>query len=43
MVENPPVNAEDVGWIPGLGISPGEGNRNPIQYSCLRNPKDRGA
>ena len=29
--------------IPGLGISPGEGNDNPLQYSCLKNPVDRGA
>ena len=31
------------GLIPGLGISPGEGNGNPLQYSCLENPMDRGA
>ena len=30
-------------WIPGLGSSPGEGNGNPLQYSCLENPMDRGA
>ena len=36
-------NAEDPGSIPGLGISPGEGNSNPLQYSCLENPMDRGA
>ena len=39
-------NAGDVGdtaSIPGLGRSPGEGNGNPLQYSCLENPKDRGA
>ena len=41
-VKNPPVNAEDVGSIPGLGRSPGEGNGNPLQYSCLGNPMDRG-
>ena len=35
-------NAEDLGSIPGLGRSPGEGNGNPIQYSCLENPIDRG-
>ena len=29
--------------IPGLGRSPGEGNGNPLQYSCLENPRDRGA
>ena len=33
----------DVGLIPGLGRSPGEGNGNPLQYSCLGNPMDRGA
>ena len=32
-----------LGWIPGLGRSPGEGNSNPLQYSCLENPMDRGA
>ena len=35
-------NAGDLGSIPGLG-SPGEGNGNPLQYSCLENPRDRGA
>ena len=34
-------NAGDSGLIPGLGRSPGEGNGNPIQYSCLENPRDR--
>ena len=33
----------DVGSVPGLGRSPGEGNGNPLQYSCLENPMDRGA
>ena len=33
----------DLGSIPGLGRSPGEGNGNPLQYSCLENPMDRGA
>ena len=33
----------DVGSIPGLGRSPGEGNNYPLQYSCLENPMDRGA
>ena len=33
----------DTGSIPGLGRSPGEGNGNPLQYSCLENPMDRGA
>ena len=32
-----------LGFDPGLGISPGEGNSNPLQYSCLKNPMDRGA
>ena len=36
-------NAEDLSSIPGLGRSPGEGNGNPLQYSCLENPMDRGA
>jgi len=36
-------SAEDPGSIPGLGRSPGEGNGNPLQYSCLENPLDRGA
>ena len=35
-------NAEDLGSIPGLGRAPGEGNGNPLQYSCLENPMDRG-
>jgi len=43
MVKNLIVNTEDVGLIPGLGRSPGEGNGNPFQYSCLRNPMGRGA
>ena len=34
-------NAEDAGSVPGLGRSPGEGNGNPLHYSCLRNPKDK--
>ena len=36
-------NAGDLESIPGLGRSPGEGNGNPFQYSCLENPMDRGA
>ena len=36
-------SAGDLGLIPGLGRSPGEGNGNPLQYSCLENPMDRGA
>ena len=45
-VKNPPVNAgdlRDAGSIPGLGGSPGEGNGNLLQYSCLENPMDRRA
>ena len=45
MVKNLPANAgdtRDVGSIPGLGRSPGEGNGNPLLYSCLGNPMDRG-
>ena len=44
-VKNPPAKAgaaKDAGLIPGLGRSPGKGNGNPIQYSCLENPMDRG-
>ena len=36
-------NAGDLGSIPGSGSSPGEGNGNPLQYSCLGNPMDRGS
>ena len=36
-------NVGDLGPIPGSGRSPGEGNGNPLQYSCLKNPMDRGA
>ena len=36
-------SAEDPGLIPALGRSPGEGNSNPLQYSCIGNPMDRGA
>ena len=36
-------NAGDLGSIPGLERSPGEGNDNPLQYSCLENPMDRGS
>ena len=38
-----PCSVEDLGLIPGLGRSPGEGNSNPLQQSCLENPMDRGA
>ena len=43
MVKNPPVNAGDVGSIPGSERSSGEGNGNSHQYSCLGNSMDRGA
>ena len=42
-VKNLPANAGDMGSIPGLGRSPGEGDGNPLQYSCLGDPTDRGA
>ena len=41
--KEPACNAADPGLIPGSGRSPGEGNGNPIQYSCLENLMDRGA
>ena len=43
VVTNPPVNAEDMGSVPGSVRSPGAGNGNPLQCSCLENPIDRGA
>ena len=43
MVKNPPANAGDAGLILGLERSPGGGNGNPLQCSCLGNLKDRGA
>ena len=43
MVKNLPANAGDIGLISGSGRSPGEGNGNPLQYSCLGNSMDRGA
>jgi len=43
VVNNPHANAGDVGLIPGSGRYPGQGNDNSLQYSCLRNPMDRGA
>ena len=43
IVKNLPANAGDVGLIPGSRRSPGEGNSNPFQYSCLENSMDRGA
>ena len=41
-VKNLPATGGDPGLIPGLGGSPGEGNSNPLQYSCLGSPTDRG-
>ena len=41
--KEPLWKAGDMGSIPGSGRSPGEGNGNPLQYSCLGNPMDRGA
>ena len=41
-VKHPPANVGDVGLIPGSGRSPGEGNGNPLQDSCLENPMNRG-
>ena len=49
VVKNRPANAEDIkdkrdlGSVPGSGRSPGGGHGNPLQYSCLENPMDRGA
>ena len=46
VVKNPPANAgdiRDVGLIPVSGRSPGGGHGNPLQYSCLENPMNRGA
>ena len=46
VVKNPPANTgniRDMGSIPGSGTSPGGGHGNPLQYSCLENPMDRGA
>ena len=42
VVKNLPANSVDTGSIVGLGRSPGEGNGNPLQYSCLENPMNRG-
>jgi len=42
LVESRPANAGDACLIPGLGRSPGKGNDNPLQSSCLGNPMDRG-
>ena len=43
VVKNLPASIGDMGLIPGLGRSPGVGNGNPLQYSCLGHPMDRGA
>ena len=46
LLKNPPANAGDIrdaGSIPGSSRSPGGGNGNPLQHSCLENPMDRGA
>ena len=43
MIQNLSLHPGDKDLIPGLGRSPGEGNGNPLQYSCLENPIDRGA
>ena len=43
MIKNTPANAGDAGSIPGSRRCPGEGNGNPLQYSCLGDPTDRGA
>ena len=42
VVENLPANAGDLGSFPGSGRCPGEGHGNPLHYSCLENPIDRG-
>ena len=42
-VKTPPASAGDSGSDPGSGRSPGQGHANPLQYSCLENPVDRGA
>ena len=43
VVKNPPANTGDIGSVPSSRRSPGEGNGNPLQDSCLGNPMDRGA
>ena len=43
VIKNPPANARNADSVPGVGRSPGQGNGNPLQYSCLGNPMDRGA
>ena len=42
-IKNSPANAGDVGSIPGSGRTPGKGKGNPLEYSCLGNPMERGA
>ena len=42
VLKNPPANAGDMGSVPRWRRSPGEGNGNPLQHSCLENPIDRG-
>ena len=41
VIKNPPASAGDLGLVPGSERSPGGGNGNPLQYSCLENPMDR--
>ena len=43
VIQNPPYNAGDLGSIPGSERTPGGGDGNPLQYSCLGNPMNRGA
>ena len=43
LIINSVCNEKEAGFIPGLGRSLGEGNSNPLQYSCLENSMDRGA
>ena len=43
MIKNPPANEEDMGLIPELGRSLGEGSGDPLLFSCMENPMDRGA
>ena len=43
VLKNPPADAGDTGSIPGSGRFLGKGNGNPLQYSCLANPMDKGA
>ena len=46
VIKNPPANSGDIrdaGSFPGLGRFPGEGHVNPLYYSCLENPMDKGA